>query len=223
MHDSDPQTQQNGVEEMAAASKDSLQQPRSQSLSQDSTDHVQPIITHSNPGNDAVDVEASAADRDLEPLYSVFTTGQKRWIAFLAALGSFFSPFTANIYFPALTTLADHFNVSYSLINLTITSYMIFQGIAPTFYGEFTDMAGRRPAYLLAFTIYLGANIGLALQNSYVALILLRCLQSSGSSGTVALAYGVIADVATAGERGTYMGLAGSGALSVFESSIRLV
>jgi MFS family permease len=68
---------------------------------------------------------------------------------------------------------------------------MIFQGLAPTIFGDFADMAGRRPAYIVAFIIYLGANIGLALQNSYVSLFLLRCLQSTGSSGAFALGYGV--------------------------------
>lgn len=52
----------------------------------------------------------------------------------------------------------------------------------------------------------LGANIGLALQNDYAALILLRCLQSTGSSGTVALGNGVVADIASSGERGKFMG-----------------
>ena len=52
----------------------------------------------------------------------------------------------------------------------------------------------------------LGANIGLALQNNYAALLVLRCLQSTGSSGTVALGNAVVADIASTGERGKFMG-----------------
>lgn len=74
-------------------------------------------------------------------------------------------------------------------------------------------MAGRRPAYLICFIIYLGANIGLALQTSYTALFILRCVQSSGSSGTVTLAIGVVADMATTAERGRYIGYATAGIL----------
>jgi MFS family permease len=148
-----------------------------------------------------------------EPLYSVFTQKQKIFIAVMATLSAFFSPLSANIYFPALNTLANDFHVTPSLINLTITTYQIMQGIAPSVTGDFGDQAGRRPAYIICFVIYLGANIGLALQNSYAALLVLRCLQSAGSSGTVALAFGVIADVTTTAERGIYMGLAFGGAL----------
>lgn len=69
----------------------------------------------------------------------------------------------------------------------------------------FSDNAGRRPAYIVCFGLYVSANLGLALQYSYPALMVLRCLQSAGSSGTVALCQGVVSDVATSAERGTYV------------------
>lgn len=74
-------------------------------------------------------------------------------------------------------------------------------------------MAGRRPAYTIGFIIYIAACIGLALQHSYAALFILRCMQSTGSSGTVALGYGIVADIATTAERGTYTGIVQAGAL----------
>lgn len=79
------------------------------------------------------------------------------------------------------------------------------QGLAPAFVGGLSDDAGRRPAYLVCFVVYIAANIGLALQNSYAALMVLRCLQSAGSSGTVALANAVVADIVTSSERGVYI------------------
>jgi multidrug resistance protein len=146
------------------------------------------------------------------PVHSVFTTSQKRFIVFMASWAGFFSPVSGQIYFPALNSLAADLHVSNTLINLTLTSYMIFQGLAPMFIGDLADTMGRRPAYIICFVIFIVANIGLACQNSYGALFVLRCLQSSGSSGTIAMASGVVGDVATAAERGSYMGytLAGS-------------
>lgn len=87
----------------------------------------------------------------------------------------------------------------------------IFQGLIPTIIGGASDGLGRRPAYILCFIIYTAANIGLALQDQYSALIVLRCLQSAGSSSTVALANAVVADIATASERGTYISYATAG------------
>ncbi|RFN43372.1 hypothetical protein FIE12Z_12402 [Fusarium flagelliforme] len=145
------------------------------------------------------------------PPYSTFSKNTKRWILALVTAASFVSPMTANIYFPALNPIADDLNISISLINLTLTSYMIFQGLSPTIFGDFGDMAGRRPAYIVAFSIYIGANIGLALQRNFVALLILRCVQSAGSSGTLALGYAVVADISSTGERGKYMGIVGAG------------
>ena len=70
----------------------------------------------------------------------------------------------------------------------------------------FSDGAGRRPAYIFCFILYIAADIGLALQRNYAALLVLRCVQSAGSSGTVALCNGVVADLVTSAERGIYIG-----------------
>jgi MFS family permease len=60
--------------------------------------------------------------------------------------------------------------------------YILIQGLPRTFIGSISDKNGRRPAFLICFVLYLGANIGLALQKNYAALMVLRCLQASGSS-----------------------------------------
>jgi len=61
---------------------------------------------------------------NTEP-YSCYTVWQKRGLIFAAALAAFFSPLSASVYIPALTTLATAENVSNTLINLTITSYLV--------------------------------------------------------------------------------------------------
>ncbi|KAF8539486.1 major facilitator superfamily domain-containing protein [Trichophaea hybrida] len=165
---------------------------------------------------DAGENEGSSSlklSRTVSEAYSAFTPTQKQWIVLLVGIASFFSPLSANIYFPALSSLSNQLNVSAELINLTITSYMIFQALAPTLFGELADSLGRRPVYILLFAIYICANIGLALQRSYPALIVLRMLQSTGSSGVIALAIGVVADISHAGERGVYMGAVNIGTL----------
>lgn len=41
----------------------------------------------------------------------------------------FSSPLTANIYLPAIPTIATAFDKSIELINLTVTVYMVLQGV----------------------------------------------------------------------------------------------
>lgn len=177
-------------------------------------------ISHSSPTSSPRSSTSNGAEQenaeDLErantaasgPVYSVFPRHMKLFIIVMVAWGGFFSPISANIYYPALNTLSTELHVNDELINLSLTTYSIFQGLAPTIVGDLADMAGRRPAYMIGFIIYIGANIGIALQDSYAALMVLRCLQSTGSSGMIALASGVVADIATVSERGTWMGWA---------------
>ncbi|RYP05391.1 hypothetical protein DL765_009855 [Monosporascus sp. GIB2] len=148
--------------------------------------------------------ETPGSDND-NPNYSVFTPWEKRGIVLGAALGALFSPLSAQIYLPALPAVASDLDVSIGQINLTITTYMVFQGITPMVIGSLADSAGRRPAYCICFVVYIAANIGCALAPNYQSLLALRMLQSAGSSSTVALCQAVVADIATSAERGSYV------------------
>lgn len=151
------------------------------------------------------DLEKAPTREDESPPYSIFTTWQKRAIALGAACMAIFSPLSAQIYLPALTAVASDLDVSITQINLTVTSYMIIQAVVPMLIGSLADSGGRRPAYVLCFTVYIAANVGLALAPNYGAVVALRCVQSAGSSPTIALCSAVMADIATSAERGTYI------------------
>ena len=88
----------------------------------------------------------------IDKPYSVFTRKEKWSIVILASCGAIFrrvkhivthvfyfadvrllnshtSPFTGNIYFPAIPAISTDFHKSVELINLTVTIYMVMQGI----------------------------------------------------------------------------------------------
>ena len=148
-------------------------------------------IAPSNVSNEVLDQVAASLENGKttnnnaapDIPYSAFSTSEKRAIVFLVALAGFFSPFSAFIYFPALQDIANDLYVSLELMNLTVTLYLVVQGIVPSLFGDMAETLGRRPVYLLAFLIYVLASVGLALQDSYPALIILRMVQSAGSSG----------------------------------------
>ncbi|KAM3065309.1 hypothetical protein ACMFMG_004307 [Clarireedia jacksonii] len=143
--------------------------------------------------------------------YTVFSKGKVRFIIAMAAFAGSISPLSATIYFPALNVLSRDLHVSSADINLTLTTYMILQGISPTLFCDLADNLGRRPVIIAGFIIYIGACVGLALQESFPLLLFLRCLQSAGTSSTVAISVSIAADVSTQSERGVYMGWVTSG------------
>lgn len=134
------------------------------------------------PVNDGV-VGTFDDGADSAPPYTVFSKTSKRIIVLLCAIAGFFSPFSAFTYFPALEYMATDLGVSLQLMNLTITVYLVIQGVIPAVLGDLADQIGRRPVYLLVLVVYVAACIGLAIQKSYAALVVLRMLQSAGSSG----------------------------------------
>jgi multidrug resistance protein len=124
------------------------------------------------------------------------------------------SGFASNIYFPALPTIAHDLHVSIELVNLSVTAYLVFQGLAPSIWGPISDVKGRRIAYVGTFLVFLGSCIGLALTRNYATLIVLRCLQSTGSASTIAIGSGVVGDITTREDRGGYMAVFQAGLLA---------
>lgn len=185
-------------------------------------------ITLQSPSSAVVGHPASKSVTS-EP-YSIFDKRQKAIIVAVASvaatcecdcsfeaedmLNAVVSGFASNIYFPAIPTIADDLSVSTDLVNLTVTSYLIFQAIAPSLWGPVSDVKGRRTAYLGTFVVFIGACIGLALTRNYATLLVLRCLQSTGSASTIAIGSGVIGDISTRAERGGYMGFFQAGLLA---------
>ncbi|KAJ3873423.1 major facilitator superfamily domain-containing protein [Lentinula edodes] len=201
--------------ERAQPIEDSKVEEPQQNLSEDSSQELTTTADDyaaeaTSPIDDNTKEKGTIRERQ-EPLYSTFPRSQKMLILIIGSFAGLVSPLTGSIYLPALNTIAADLGVRTSLVNLTITTYQIFQGLAPSFMASLADTHGRRPTYLLAFSIYIIANLALALQDSYAALMVLRCLQSAGSSATIALGSAVVADMVTRAERGSWVGYAGLG------------
>ncbi|KAI0727810.1 major facilitator superfamily domain-containing protein [Fomitopsis betulina] len=157
----------------------------------------------------SVSKDAQSAPQEVQKPYSVFTQNDKWLIVAVSSLAALFSPLTANIYLPAIPTIARAFNRSTEDINLTVTVYMVVQGVSPMFWGTSADRWGRRPMFNACMLILCAICIGIAVMptDAYWLLMLLRCLQAAGSASTVALGAGVIADIAEPKERGMFYGV----------------
>ncbi|KAH8702307.1 major facilitator superfamily transporter [Talaromyces proteolyticus] len=145
-----------------------------------------------------------AKNQNSEAVFSTFKVAEKRLIVLIVALTTLLPPLTGSMYYPVIPMLAEELHVSISDINLTITAYLIVQGIAPSFTGNLSDETGRRPALVVTFIIYIAGCVGAAVKGNYALLFVMRCLQSAGSSGTIALSLATVSDIVTSAERGSY-------------------
>ena len=76
-------------------------------------------------------------------------------------------------------------NVSAMAVQLTVTIYMVAQGIAPLIWVPISDSKGRRLVFIAAFLVFIVANVGLALTDNYGVLMVFRALQGVGSGAMV--------------------------------------
>ncbi|KAH6962622.1 major facilitator superfamily domain-containing protein [Ilyonectria sp. MPI-CAGE-AT-0026] len=153
-------------------------------------------------------LESSLEASPEEEPYSIYTKHEKWFIVTMVAIAGLYSPLPANIYFPAIPTLAVEFGESIEALNQSVTTYLIFQGVSPMLWGPLSDRYGRRPVFLICLTILIGSCIGLALcpTSAYWLLLVLRCLQAGGCASTIALGMGVCGDITVPEERGGFVG-----------------
>ncbi|OAR03060.1 hypothetical protein LLEC1_04717 [Akanthomyces lecanii] len=158
------------------------------------------------------------------PPYSAFSINEKRYIVVLVAYAAWFSTTSSFIYYPAIHLLSEVLGVSVEKINLTVTTYMAVATIAPTLVGDTADQIGRRPVYIATLSLYASVCIAIASTKSYNVLLGLRLMQALAISGkaqftafaapandmplgTFSIAYGVITDISSPAERGTFVSI----------------
>lgn len=78
-------------------------------------------------------------------LYSVFSDTQKKFIMLLVDVSTMFPGLAADIYLPGLPMLAEEEQTSLQLINISITAYLLAQGMVPVFFSELSDKIGHWP------------------------------------------------------------------------------
>ncbi|ODM15128.1 hypothetical protein SI65_09367 [Aspergillus cristatus] len=164
---------------------------------------VEPLAT---PTSASLNLESQLVS---PPPYHVFSRTRKLQIVYIVSAAAIFSPLSSNIYFPALGAVSKSIGVSMSLVTLTVTVYMIVQGLAPSFWGSLSDVLGRRLIFIGTLIVYIIANIALGVSSNYGELMAFRALQAAGSAATISIGAGVIGDITTSAERGSLVGVFG--------------
>ncbi|KAI8370656.1 major facilitator superfamily domain-containing protein [Radiomyces spectabilis] len=88
--------------------------------------------------------------------------------------------------FPAIPHLTNDLNTNSTIMSLTTSLFILFAGIGPILWASMSDYYHvRRFFYLIGLAIFVIASVGCALTNEIWLLVVLRCVQSIGTSGTV--------------------------------------
>ncbi|EGV62043.1 hypothetical protein CANTEDRAFT_107261 [Yamadazyma tenuis ATCC 10573] len=152
-------------------------------------------------------INVTRAFADLPVPFSIYSALEKYLLMLIIAMIGFWGTVSPPSFFPAIPTIESYFNVSETVANLSVVSYLILQGVAPTFSSNISDSIGRRPIVILCLLIYIGATIALSQTNVFWLLVLLRCVQAAGIGPTTSITAGFSGDICTEADRGSFVGI----------------
>ncbi|KAI9279663.1 major facilitator superfamily domain-containing protein [Sporodiniella umbellata] len=117
------------------------------------------------------------------------------------------SGFSSTIYFPGLPAVTSDLSAPPIATTLTTALFILIMGIAPIFWAALSDYYQiRRVLFLLSMLIFAVSSLGCALVNNIWALVVLRCIQSIGSSCATSVGAGVVSDCYPVEKRGAAFG-----------------
>lgn len=124
----------------------------------------------------------------------------------IITLAGFLGPVSGNIYIPLLPLLQQTFHTSITVMNATVSVFMLVFAFAPLIWAPWADFGGRKLLYLVSLSLFIVANILLAaLPANLASLFILRILQALGASSVMSVGAGTVADITEPKDRAKMM------------------
>jgi MFS transporter, DHA1 family, multidrug resistance protein len=112
--------------------------------------------------------------RDDEESYMTHT---RYFYAMIVIFGMLISGLSIDIYAPSLPAVTQYFNVDQSLVQLSITTYVIGYAVAQLFAGALSDRVGRKQPLVIAAALFTVISFIIPYSQTIYQLQLLRFLQ----------------------------------------------
>lgn len=120
-------------------------------------------------------------------------------IVFLGLLAAI-APLSTDMYLPALPAMTDNFNVSSSMVQLTLTGSLVGMAVGQLFAGSLSDIFGRKPPLIASMLIFSLATAGCFLSDSIYPFLCFRLLQGFFGGAGIVIARAVVRDIANGPE-----------------------
>ena len=110
-----------------------------------------------------------------------------------------------SIFLPSLPNMAEHFETSYQVMQLSVTAYLFASGVLHIFVGPLSDRYGRRPVMICAIVLFLAATMGCVLSPTVEVFLAFRMAQAVVVTGTV-LSRAIVRDMVPQSEAASMIG-----------------
>ncbi|ATE99575.1 MULTISPECIES: CmlA/FloR family chloramphenicol efflux MFS transporter [Phaeobacter] len=100
-----------------------------------------------------------------------------------------------DIYLPVVPAMPANLGTSASVVQMTLSLYMIMLGVGQVLFGPISDRVGRRPVLVIGVGLFITATLGLAATSFAPAFVALRVVQAVGASAMLVAVFATIRDV----------------------------
>jgi EmrB/QacA subfamily drug resistance transporter len=131
-------------------------------------------------------------------------------ILFSVVLMTFMATLDGSIVNVALPNMAQKLSVNTESIAWVVSSYLIVISGSILVFGRLGDLIGKVKIFKYGIILFTIGSLLCGFSNSFLLLIVARCLQAIGASATMANNQGIITQVFPSNERGKALGISGT-------------
>ena len=115
-------------------------------------------------------------------------------LLFLLGAISILTPFTLDMYLPALPAIARDLGADASAVELTLPSFFAGLALSQLLFGSLADHLGRRPPLLCGLALSVVGSVGCAMSSGVASLTVWRVVQALGVGSASVIPRAVIRD-----------------------------
>ncbi|ABQ69735.1 hypothetical protein Swit_3389 [Rhizorhabdus wittichii RW1] len=129
------------------------------------------------------------------------TNTRPQWAYTLPAALLLMAPFdilaslAMDIYLPVVPSMPGILNTTPSVIQLTLSLYMVMLGVGQVVFGPISDRIGRRPVLLTGAALFTLASLAAGWSSTAPAFVGFRLLQAIGASAAMVATFATVRDV----------------------------
>ncbi|KAG5665945.1 hypothetical protein KAF25_010070 [Fusarium avenaceum] len=163
-------------------------------------DAFEPAATLANPEGRELYREAG------DEIYDKVSSKRKIAIVSVLSFGAFLSPISSTSVLAATPEVAETYNTTGSIINLSNAAYMAVMALSPLFWGPMSQVYGRRVSALYSSAMFFLLSLATALAPDLASFIFFRATSAFGGTAFILIGPACIGDIYRPTERGAAMG-----------------
>jgi MFS transporter, DHA1 family, multidrug resistance protein len=132
---------------------------------------------------------------------------RRAFIAFILGTLAAFGPLSIDMYLPSFPTLMTEFHTSVSMVQLSLTFFLLGACIGQLITGPLSDVHGRRKPLLIGMVLYVVTSIFISFTESMELFILLRFIQGLAGAAGMVISRAVVRDLYSGSEMTKFFSL----------------